>query len=79
MLSVKTAAARMGVSAAIIYGLCAGRLLRHSRVGLGRGRIVISEEAIAEYLRAREHGPEAPKPVPLPRRKIALRHLQLPN
>jgi hypothetical protein len=79
MLTVKSAAARMGVSTAIVYGLCAGRLLRHSRVGLGRGKIVISEEAIAEYLRSHESGPEAPKPIALPRRTIALRHLQLPN
>jgi excisionase family DNA binding protein len=79
MLTVHEAAKRMGVSAAIIYALCTARQLRHSRVGLGRGKIVIAEEAIVEYLRARECGPEDPKPPPVPRSKLRLQHLRLPS
>jgi excisionase family DNA binding protein len=78
MFTVKAAAGKMGVSVALVYALCASRQLRHSRVGLGRGKIVISEEALAEYLRDRESGPEPPKPSPLPR-GIKLQHLQIPS
>lgn len=78
MLTVKEAAVRLGVSEQTVYGLCSARMLRHSRIGLGRGKIVISDEAIAEYLRGREVGPEQPKPPPIPRRKIRLDHLALP-
>ena len=77
MLSVKQAAARLGVSAQTVYGLCAAHRLRHSRVGLGRGKIAISEEAIAEYLAGREVGP-ATAALPAPRRKVVLHHLELP-
>jgi excisionase family DNA binding protein len=75
MFTVKEAAARLGVSAALVYALCAARKLRHSRVGLGRGKIVIGEDAIAEYLRAREAVPAEALP---PRRKVKLAHLVLP-
>lgn len=76
LYSVKQTAPRLGVSAALVYALCAVHKLRHSRVGLGRGKIVISEEAIAEYLRGREVGVET-KPPPAPRRKLTLHHLDL--
>jgi excisionase family DNA binding protein len=78
MLTVKEAADRMHVSTGLVYALCAHRQLRHSRVGLGRGKIVISEEAVAEYLEGRESGPEPPKPPPPPRR-IKLENLQIPS
>jgi excisionase family DNA binding protein len=84
MMSVKKAAARMGVSSAIVYALCQARQLRHSRVGLGRGKIVISEDAVAEYLRARESGPAQPEPPPNPRpqvkqQRLRVEHLRLPG
>jgi excisionase family DNA binding protein len=50
MLSVKAAAERLGVSAATVYQLCAAKLLPHSRVGIGRGVIRITEADIAAYL-----------------------------
>ena len=78
-MTVKEAAERLGVSCQTIYQLCAARRLRHSRVGLGRGKITISEEAVAEYLRGREVGPEPPKPPPPPRPRIKFRHLQIPS
>lgn len=77
MLSVRQAAERLGCSAAIVYALCATRRLRHSRVGLRRGKIAISEEAIAEYLKGREAGPEQPEPPPPPRPKVCFEHLHL--
>jgi excisionase family DNA binding protein len=84
MLTVKEAATRIGISSATVYALCTARQLRHSRVGLGRGKIVISDEAVAEYLRVRESGPAQlePPPVPLQRRKsqtLRLEHLRLPG
>ncbi len=61
MLTVKQAAERLGVSAATVYQLCAAKLLPHSRVGLGRGVIRISEADLAGYLAGRrveeEHRP----------------------
>jgi excisionase family DNA binding protein len=49
MLSVKQAAARLGISASLVYGLCAAGKIRHERHGLRRGKIVIPEEAMEEY------------------------------
>jgi len=65
------------VSAGLVYGLCTARQLRHSRIGLGRGKIIISEEAVKEYLARRESGPEPPAAAPAPR-KIVLHHLEMP-
>lgn len=42
----------LGVSAGTVYTLCSKRKLRHERHGLGRGRIKIPEDALAEYRRA---------------------------
>jgi excisionase family DNA binding protein len=78
LLSVKQAAERLGVSSGIVYALCAASQLRDSRIGLGRGKIVISEEAIAEYLRAREAGPQL-IPTPPPRVRVKLQHLRMPS
>ncbi len=61
-MTVKMAAARLGVSMATVYALCAHRQIRFSRVGLGRGKIVISEEGVAEYLLAREVAPQIGAP-----------------
>jgi len=52
-LTVKQAAERLGVSAATVYQLCAAKLLAHSRVGLGRGVIRITEADIDRYLAGR--------------------------
>jgi len=49
MLTVKQAAERLGISASLVYGLCAAGKLRHERFGLGRGCIRISEEALLEF------------------------------
>ena len=49
MLTVKQAAERLGVSPALIYALCRRRAIDHLRLGLGRGAVRISEEALAEF------------------------------
>lgn len=49
-LTVKEAAAELRLSPATVYALCAARLLRHQRVGVGRGRILIPPDAVTEYL-----------------------------
>ena len=55
-LSVKQAADRIGISVSLTYTLLVERKIRHERHGLGRGRYVITEEAIEEYRRSREEG-----------------------
>ena len=49
MLTVKMTAARLGISCALVYGLCAAGKIRHERHGLGRGTIRIPEDALDEY------------------------------
>jgi excisionase family DNA binding protein len=70
LLSVRAAADQLGVSAALVYGLCAARRIRHERHGLGRGRIRIPEEAIEEYRRGVTVAPAGARPArSAPRRK----------
>jgi excisionase family DNA binding protein len=70
MLTVKAAAARIGVSPSLVYELCRLGLIRHSRHGRPgkRGTIRLSEEAVEEYLATcrREGGGDAP---------LGLRHI----
>ena len=78
ILTVREASLRLGVSAATVYGLCAACRLRHSRVGMGRGKIRIPEDAVDEYLKAREVGPRKPVPPLLPRpRPVTLKYLDV--
>ena len=49
MLTVKQAAERLRVSAALVYALCAQGRIAHERYGLGRGTIRISEDALRAY------------------------------
>jgi excisionase family DNA binding protein len=79
VLTVKQAAKMMGVSAATVYLLCANRRLRHTRVGLGRGKIAIAEEAVEEYLKGREVAPASPKHPPAPRPRLSFEHLKIPS
>jgi excisionase family DNA binding protein len=73
-VTVREAAERLDCSAATVYALVAQRHLRASRVGLKRGKIFISEEAVQEYLQAREVGPIPASPAP---RVARLEHLRL--
>jgi len=49
-MDVQEAARRVEVSASTIYGLCAQGRMPHSRVGLRRGVIRISEDDLKVYL-----------------------------
>jgi excisionase family DNA binding protein len=53
---VKEAAQAIGVSTSLMYLLLEKRRIRHERHGIGRGRYVITEEALEEYRKAREVG-----------------------
>jgi excisionase family DNA binding protein len=48
--TVSEAAPKLRLSAASVYALCAAKKLRHQRVGVGRGKILIPADAIDEYL-----------------------------
>ena len=78
-MTVQQAAVRLGCSAGTVYALVAARRLRASRVGLGRGKIAISEEAIAEYLAATESGPSVglAASVPVAKPKLKFEHLKI--
>jgi excisionase family DNA binding protein len=60
-MTVREAAAKIGVSASLVYELCREGVLRHTRHGRPgkRGTIRISEEAVAEYVAACELGAES--------------------
>jgi excisionase family DNA binding protein len=45
LLTVREAAERLGISPSLVYGLCARRGLCHDQYGLGRGKILIAEDA----------------------------------
>ena len=68
-LTVKQAAAQLGISPALVYALVERRKIRHERHGLGRGTIRIPETALDEYRRSREFGPRL---VARPRRSAAV-------
>lgn len=72
-LTVREAAERLGLSPSLIYALCHRRQLRHERHGLGRGKILIPEDALEEYRRQRTVGVEAGAVEPAP----ALKHITL--
>jgi len=77
VLSVKQAAEKLGVSAKLVYSLCAGGKIVHERHGLGRGTIRIAEEALEEYRRGCTVGTRA-KEIPTVRRtkSLRLKHLE---
>ena len=70
MMTVKQAAADLGVSVALVYALCAAGKIEHERYGLRRGTIRISPGALAKY---RESAAGTPPVVP-----VQLKHLRLP-
>jgi excisionase family DNA binding protein len=77
-LTVKQAAERLGVSQSLVYGLISSRKLRYARIGNGRGRIRIPEDAIGEYL-ARCTFEATDQELPQPATRMPrLRHLRQP-
>jgi excisionase family DNA binding protein len=76
MLTVKQTAERLGISPALVYGLCRQKRLRHERHGLGRGRILVPEDAVEEYRRRCTVAAEV-GPTPAPAPAVKLEHLRL--
>ncbi len=73
-MNVRQASERLEVSPSLVYSLCASGKLRHCRVGHGRGRLRIPEDAIEEYLARCTFGVREEKPVAsMPR----LKHIRL--
>lgn len=58
MPTVEQAAEQLGVAPTLVHALCAGKMLRHERHGLGRGKIIIPEDALDEYRQRRTVGAE---------------------
>ena len=91
LLTVKQAAERLNVRPSTVYALCAGRKLRHARLGVGRGAIRIDEADLQDYLRSATVRPDeqaAPEPAacgeatPPPKEVARFRHVrwsQLPD
>jgi excisionase family DNA binding protein len=74
MLTVKQAAARIGISPSLVYALCHDGVIRHTRHGRPgrRGCIRIEESAIEEYRETcRKQG--RPDAAPLVLKHITLR------
>lgn len=76
LYTVKEAAAELRLSSDIVYGLCKDRRLRHERHGRGRGKILIPEDALAEYRRSATVGVRREAAAP-PAAAPKLRHLSL--
>ncbi len=74
MLTVAAAAKQLGVSPSLVYGLIAARKLRHCRIGNGRGRLRIPDDAIGEYLARCTFDVKEEKPLPA---TVKLKHLRL--
>ncbi|MGH7602498.1 MAG: helix-turn-helix domain-containing protein [Gemmatimonadaceae bacterium] len=67
MLTVKQAAARLGISPSLIYALCRSGVIAHTRHGRPgkRGCIRIEEPALLAYLRASAGKGRLAGPLPL--------------
>lgn len=66
-LTVLEAVPLLGLSRAGVYALCKAKKIRHHRVGVGKGKILILPDAIQEYLAratvdSTEGAPEASRP-----------------
>ena len=72
MFTVKQAARRLNCSPSLVYDLCAKGRIRHARIGIRRGTIRITEEAIADFLKEAEVEPAISSLPPL-------RHLTVPG
>jgi excisionase family DNA binding protein len=75
-LTVKEAAARLGISPSLVYTLCARAKIRHERHGLGRGVIRIPPEALDEYRRGATVAGTVSAPTP-PAARVKLSHIKL--
>jgi excisionase family DNA binding protein len=49
-VTVRDAAARLEVASTVVYNLCSKGLIEHRRIGVRRGGIRITEQALADYI-----------------------------
>ena len=61
LYTVAEMAQKLRVSPATVYALCNAKKLAHTRVGVGRGAIRISDEAINNYLSSAKTAPRKTK------------------
>jgi excisionase family DNA binding protein len=81
-LNVRQVAERTGVCKTIVYGWCHSRVLPFYRLGGDgkRGKILIDDGDLAEFLRSRRVEPATTAPVPAAKHEpVKLRHLRLPS
>ena len=73
LLTVQESAARLGISATLVYQLCKEGKLPHSRFGAGtsRGTIRIAEEDLAAFAEASKVGAQKQSD------PVVLKHLRL--
>lgn len=71
MLTVHEVAKRLTCSPALVYALCARGRLPHHRLGVGRGTIRITEEALEQFLE--ETRVERPCSTPMSLKHITLK------
>lgn len=77
-MTVREAAAKIGISVSLVYALVEAGVIRHTRHGRPgrRGCVRISEEALAEYMASCE-AERGAIPLPPPLRCPALKNLKL--
>jgi excisionase family DNA binding protein len=63
-LTIKEVASRLRLSPGSVYTMVHGGKLRHTRVGLRRGRILVPEDAVHEYLAEGQPAPAREAPTP---------------
>lgn len=81
MLTVKQAAERAGVSFGLVYEWTRSGMLPHYRMGRSgaRGGIRIADVDLDAFLQSRHIEGPVNVPVPVPRQKLKLHHLQMPS
>jgi excisionase family DNA binding protein len=82
LLTVAEAALALNVSEATARKLVARKLIRHERIGLGRGQIRIPEDAVTDYrssvtVQVQTNGGKGTKPAPAGSPRIKLQNLSL--
>jgi excisionase family DNA binding protein len=78
LLTCREVAERLRVSVAVVYTRSSTRQIRHERIGTGRGRLFIPEDAVEEYRRARTVPPAARVGEAVgPRHPVRLKNLRL--
>lgn len=78
LLTVSEAAEAMHLSESTVRALCSSRKLRHERHGVGRGKILIPDDAIEEYRASvTVRAGTASVVAPAPRPSVSLKHLKL--